>query len=771
MIAAVSSGRRFAGLARYLTHARGGEPTRAAWLAGRNLPVDDALVAAKVMQATAAANARVRDPVYHVALAFDPGDPVTRGTMERVADRVLRDVGLAGHQVLLVAHADRAHPHVHLMVNRVHPETGRAWDRAHDYRRLEASLRAVERELGLRLVPGRHAPGPSVAVQVPARGDERLHRGPDQRLALASAADRGDGPDDPTRGERRRAMRTDDAPLITGAGALRELVDVSAGWGDLTRGLEAIGLRLERRGQGLVVTDGRTAVKASRVARECAMSRLEARFGEAYDTWAARRAPPTERTTTEGREARRRPAAAEHHMATTVTPVPDELAERAARRGPMQAAELADAVRAADYASRQLGDPHRANPELARPIAEQSVGARHVAARMAQYEAVLQAGMEAARARETVAVARDAVSDGVHLTRVAQGAEREVASALEKAFRDPAAVRREVDTAVRQVGYEKTAEMLRQTPEVFGALRAADAEVRKAWSVDEKHADRPARAEASHAALLLDRAERTRAQAPTSEQMTRLMQSVDRAEVAAVTAEATLARSPSGDALARGIARGVARLDDRAFGELKGALPVARAELAETFREGAVQALARESAGRVQHLREQVGERLGVSPARGGAGQTGAQLESAAALHERAARSLNDGRELARVVGPRGAAELPGTAGPERGTAREGTPAGRDATTAGGNRSGAGQGGVASPRERLAAADVAARAVHQAVQALTPEELQGLVAAVRAGAEVVKAIGRAGPAAPTIAAHQAVRAGVARMLSGPEVER
>lgn len=770
----MSNGRRFAGLARYLTHTRGGEPTRAVWIVGRNLPVDDALLAAKVMQATAAANARVREPVYHVALAFDPGDPVTRDGMERVADRVLRDVGLVGHQVLLVAHADRAHPHVHLMVNRVHPETGRAWDRAHDYRRLEASLRSVERELGLRLVPGRHAPVPDVAAEQPARDDGRLHRLADRALALASPAVCDDPPDVRTRGERRREMRTDEVPLVARATALRHVFVTSTGWDDLAHTLATAGVRLERRGQGLVVTDGRTAVKASRVARACAMARLDARFGEAYDTWVARRAPATERTSTEGRGARRRPATTEHSMATTVTPVPDDLAERAARRGPMQAAELADAVRAADYASRQLDDPHRANPELARPIAEQSLGARHVAARMAQYETVLQAGMEAARARDTVAVARDAVSDGVHLTRVAHGAEREVLDALAKAYQNPAAVRRELDTAVQQVGLEKTADMLRQAPEVFGALRAADAEVRKAWGIDEKDADRPARSEAAHAAVVLDRAERTRVEAPNPEQMTRLMQAADRAEVAAVTAEATLARSPSGDALARSIARGVARLDDRSFGELKAALPVARAELADTFREGAVQALAHESAGRVQHLREQVGERFGIGASTGGAASTGPQLESAAALHERAARSLTDGRELARVLGPREGAELPATAGPDRAVAREGregTAVGRDGAAAGGDRGGAGEGTVATPRERVAAADVAGRAVHQAVQALTPEELQALVTAVRAGAEIVKAIGRAGPAAPAIAAHQAVRAGVARMLAGPEVER
>lgn len=759
MIAAVSNGRRFAALARYLTHTRGGEPTRAAWLIGRNLPIDDAMLAAKVMQATAAANARVRDPVYHVALAFDPADPVTRGGMERVADRVLRDVGLAGHQALLVAHDDRAHPHVHLMVNRVHPETGRAWDRAHDYRRLEASLRAVEQELGLRLVPGRHAPVPNVAVQVPARDDARLHRGPDQMLALASATGRGNGPDALTLGERRRAMRTEEIALIARAVALRDVFATSAGWSEVTRALGAIGLRLERRGQGIVVTDGRAAVKASRIARECAMGRLEARFGERYDTWQAGRDSYAERTIIQRPGARRRPTV-EEHMGTTITPIADELGERTPRRGPATPSELTDAVRAAEYANRAIHDPRRVNPELARPITEQSAGARHVAARISQYEAVLQAGMTAGDARETFSRARDAVSDGVQQTRVAHGAERELGVALAKLYVDPAAARRELDTAIRQVGIDKTSQMLLRTPEVLGETTAAW----KAQVAIDHYGRQPARSETLHAIMLLDRAERTRAEAPTPEQMTRLVQTTDRAEVAAVTAEAALAGSPSGDALARSIARGVARLDDRAFGELKAVLPVARAELADTFRESAVQALARDSAGRIQHLREQVGERLGVTAGGGGA-VTGAQLENAATLHERATRSLNDGRELARVLGPR----EPGIA-PEQvnGTRAEQAPLGGSSERTGAT---AEQGSVASPRERVMAADVAARAVHQAVQALTPEELQALAGAVRVGVDVVKAMGSVGVGGGALTAHQAVRAGVARVLTGPEVER
>src|SRR5690606_14584799 len=76
--------------------------------------------------------------------------------MVRVADRLLAELGLQEHQVLIVAHGDTRHRHVHLMVNRVHPDTLRAWDDRHDYARIERSLRVQERELGLREVPGHH---------------------------------------------------------------------------------------------------------------------------------------------------------------------------------------------------------------------------------------------------------------------------------------------------------------------------------------------------------------------------------------------------------------------------------------------------------------------------------------------------------------------------------------------------------------------------------------------------------------------------------------
>lgn len=155
MIAVSSSGRSFRALATYLATGRSGEEhDRVAWSAGRNLPTDDPELAATFMRATAAQSDRVVKPVYHIALSFDPGDQVDRAMMERIADRVLQRLGLAEHQAVIVAHRDREHAHVHILVNRVHPQTGLAWERWKDQPLIQQVLREEERALGLREIAG-----------------------------------------------------------------------------------------------------------------------------------------------------------------------------------------------------------------------------------------------------------------------------------------------------------------------------------------------------------------------------------------------------------------------------------------------------------------------------------------------------------------------------------------------------------------------------------------------------------------------------------------
>lgn len=282
MIGKVANGRGFAGLARYLqTGKEGTDPDRVEWVEGRNLPTSDPETAGLLMRATAARSDRIERPVYHIALSFDPDDPVGRTQMVQVADRLLKDLDLRDHQALIVAHGDTRHAHLHLMVNRVHPETFRAWDPKNDYARIERSLREQERELGLRPVPGHH-----------------------YRLEGREPPDRAETL---TTGQLRRWERTGEAPFdeLVRSSAQRDLLD-AASWKDLEERLGRRGLRIDVRGQGLVVTDGEESVKVSNVAPGVSRTSLEERFGAMYgeheQQHGERRAPEGSARSTESNE-------------------------------------------------------------------------------------------------------------------------------------------------------------------------------------------------------------------------------------------------------------------------------------------------------------------------------------------------------------------------------------------------------------------------------------------------------------------------------------
>ena len=206
------------------------------------------------MSATAAENTRVELPVYHVAVSFHPGDAVTRPMMERVADRLLADLKLHQHQVVIVTHADRSHPHMHLMVNRIHPTSGRAWDRWQDWLVTQRVLREEELALGLRQVRG------------------RLHQLEGQSLTPERSI--------VTSGEYRQALRSGVEPLVERVRAHAAELRAALTWKDVHVRLQAEGLRIERKGQGLVITDGEHQVKASRIHRELSFTRLEQRLGQ-----------------------------------------------------------------------------------------------------------------------------------------------------------------------------------------------------------------------------------------------------------------------------------------------------------------------------------------------------------------------------------------------------------------------------------------------------------------------------------------------------------
>ncbi|HEU0054969.1 MAG TPA: relaxase/mobilization nuclease domain-containing protein [Longimicrobium sp.] len=254
-------GHGFKGLLSYLETGEGGRVRRVdrvGWMEFRNLPTRDAEVAACMMAATAAGSvSNTPTPLFHFSISCAPGDPVDERALRGIADRVIRDLGLAEYEVVIVAHKDRSHPHLHFAVNRVHPERFTLWSPWKSKTRIERINRALEVELGLRVVPGHLARVPQRERDGFATGEAREV---EPRPSLA-----------PKRGGvsfltevRRRAL-----PVL----------EQARSWAELERGLAECGLSLYAKGGGFRLGDGVRDVKASEVQREFSRFHLEKRFG------------------------------------------------------------------------------------------------------------------------------------------------------------------------------------------------------------------------------------------------------------------------------------------------------------------------------------------------------------------------------------------------------------------------------------------------------------------------------------------------------------
>ncbi|TWT67036.1 Relaxase/Mobilization nuclease domain protein [Posidoniimonas polymericola] len=131
----------FRGVARYVLGDREGPSSdRVAWTEPINLSTRNPDMAWRVMAATAMDQARLKREagipntgrksnlcVQHFTLSWHPeeADGLTKAEMIRAAQAMLRVMKADKHQALLVAHDDQAHPHVHVLLNRVNPDDGR----------------------------------------------------------------------------------------------------------------------------------------------------------------------------------------------------------------------------------------------------------------------------------------------------------------------------------------------------------------------------------------------------------------------------------------------------------------------------------------------------------------------------------------------------------------------------------------------------------------------------------------------------------------------
>jgi len=234
---------------------RGKGEERCTWYMAGNLEgldrQEDAELAVDVMEVLQKGNVRAKgNKTYHLVISFHPEDRrLTPAELENVVRQAAAAAGLGEHQYIAVRHSEQEHEHLHVAMNKIHPETLKIH---HPYKAIpafQALSSVLEQELGLQRVDR-------------TRGRSQSHRARDfeAHQGVESFS--------------RWARRTiGDAKGHDRIGS----------WPALHDELKRFGVRLVRRGNGLAIvhaTRPNLACKASALGREWSKQRLCERYGE-----------------------------------------------------------------------------------------------------------------------------------------------------------------------------------------------------------------------------------------------------------------------------------------------------------------------------------------------------------------------------------------------------------------------------------------------------------------------------------------------------------
>jgi hypothetical protein len=254
----------FKRLLKYLTEERdadtGKPPLRGDVVVSDNLAGLDTV--AVQMEGIAFLNPRCKDALCHYELSWPPGERPTRPQWTDCALHTLKALGYRDHQFMIVAHDDKKHFHIHIMVNKVHPETFKAHTPYRNWLTLDAAVRFLEAKHGWT-----HTPGPT-------RWDEESQQAVctsrSERNALRSARQQ------PTGAAAKYEHYHDEESLQTYirremAPRVRQLlIRSNVTWNDLHLLLSKAHLRLEKAESGgytVLAIDHNIRVKASDVFR------------------------------------------------------------------------------------------------------------------------------------------------------------------------------------------------------------------------------------------------------------------------------------------------------------------------------------------------------------------------------------------------------------------------------------------------------------------------------------------------------------------------
>ena len=162
IISLSKAGLSFKGAYLYLMHdVKSSTRERVDWTQTENMLTQNPDRSWKVMTYTALAQDRLKEasgmsrvgrktqrPALTFSLSWHPEQNPNKEEMLSAAQRAIAALDLSEHEALIVAHKDTPHKHVHVLINRIHPVSGRASTLSHSKRQLSALSHKLELEGG-----------------------------------------------------------------------------------------------------------------------------------------------------------------------------------------------------------------------------------------------------------------------------------------------------------------------------------------------------------------------------------------------------------------------------------------------------------------------------------------------------------------------------------------------------------------------------------------------------------------------------------------------
>lgn len=239
---------------------KGGEKTL--WSGARNFFAKTPAGRKAEMVSLASESVQSKMPVAHWMLSWQESEQPSQEQLEEAVDVFLERMGLEGHQVVYALHGNTANPHLHIAVNRTHPDTHKVIQ-PHRGFDIEEAHRIVA------LLQHRQGWASENNPRYVVNDQGEIVRSP--RKVKVTPGDRAGNFESAT-GEK-SAQRI---ALERGPGIIKS----AASWAELHRNMAKAGLRFEKKGSGGVVFVGDITAKASSIDRSFGLGKLCKRLGD-----------------------------------------------------------------------------------------------------------------------------------------------------------------------------------------------------------------------------------------------------------------------------------------------------------------------------------------------------------------------------------------------------------------------------------------------------------------------------------------------------------